>query len=480
MTTHTIRMPDASSSSRLAALRAVMHGLFALSLVLALATHSNHWLFGPLTWLPVLSLPPFMPTRVDGTAGQPMTIGVLTFVPVALAVTWAWLRILEARWGALHRPWRWGWPGFTWPLLGLTVVALVGVVSLAPDSPSWVTSGQAFSIAALALIWGCYLFLVNEQPRLTWALAVVIAVQGSIGVGQFVLQRDIGLVALGERVLDRTVEGTSVFVVEGRPWLRAYGLTGHPNMLGSLLALTMLLLVPAVRRAEGVASLALTATLTMGVLGMLATVSRAAWLAGGIGAGFIGLAAWRESRSDVPSTRARHHASRLAVWLPLVSMGAAGLIFLTIYGGQMSTRFFRLDSAVEVQSLSERRRDAAMALHLIAQHPWQGVGLGNYLTAARRIDPDADLAHSAPLLAWAELGAPAGVLWMVLMLAPFAAVARAAMRGDTRLTSDLAPWLALCVLQFWQPMPWISVGWTPALLLALLMGVWANAVTRHA
>jgi len=96
-----------------------------------------------------------------------------------------------------------------------------------------------------------------------------------------------------------------------------------------------------------------------------------------------------------------------------------------------------------------------------------------------QITDQADIArvvHSAPLLALAELGLPGGLCWVWLTLAPFAAAGRASLRGDPRLLSHLAPWLALVVISLWHPLPWFSAGWRSTVLLALLMGVWANAM----
>lgn len=468
------RQPDAPPVRRIAALRALVQGLFALSLVLTLATHANNWRVGPLTWLPIVQLAPLLPTRfLDADLRQaPMSIGVLTLLPLALGGSWLLLRVLEARTPGLRRPWRWGWPGFTWPLLGLTGLALFSLtVQALHVPPAALAPAQVLAAGSLALVWLVYLFVVNERPRLAWPLAAVVTVQGLVAVAQFAVQRDLGLAALGELALDPAIGGISVLQVDNVRWLRGYGLTGHPNLLAALLALAMLLLLPELEAARGPRRLLLSCALVVGLLGLLATVSRAAWLAFGLGAGLFVLASWRQ-----PRAAAARRVPRRGDWLPIALLGGAGLAFLALYGRQLASRFLSLGSAIEARSLSERGRDAAIALRLLGQHPWQGAGFGGYLPAARAIDPAARIVHSAPLLALAELGLAGGLFWLWLTLAPFAAAARASLRGDPRLLPHLAPWLALVAMSLWHPLPWLSAGWRATVLLALLMGVWANVV----
>jgi hypothetical protein len=324
----------------------------------------------------------------------------------------------------------------------------------------------------LALAWLVYLFVVNERPRLAWPLTAVVTVQGLAAVAQFAVQRDLGLAALGELRLDPAVGGTSVLLVDNVRWLRGYGLTGHPNLLAALLALAMLLLLPDLAATRGPRRLALSGVVVIGLLGLLATVSRAAWLAFGLGAALFAFSAWREVRA----ARSPRSSTRWIDLLPIALLSGAGLAFLALYGRQLASRFLSLGSVVEARSLSERGRDAAIALRLLGQHPWLGAGFGSYLPAARAFDPAARIVHSAPLLALAELGLAGGLFWLWLTLAPFTAAARASLRGDPRLLPHLAPWLALVVMSLWHPLPWFSAGWRAAMLLALLMGVWANAV----
>ena len=123
--------PDAQLSPRdwISSLQDSAQVLFAIFLVLSLATHSGHWRVGPFTWLPVLRLPALIPALVLRTVDQtPMSIGVLTLVPVLLALCWPALRLLELRHPERRRRWQWGWLHITGPLFGLTLLGMASLV----------------------------------------------------------------------------------------------------------------------------------------------------------------------------------------------------------------------------------------------------------------------------------------------------------------------------------------------------------------
>jgi len=56
-------------------------------------------------------------------------------------------------------------------------------------------------------------------------------------------------------------------------------------------------------------------------------------------------------------------------------------------------RTAELETPVESRSLWERQRDTGIALRLVAEQPLTGVGLGQYLPAARRYDAWAEVAR---------------------------------------------------------------------------------------
>lgn len=465
-------------------LRWLTHASFAAFLILALATHSAHWRVGPFTWLPLLRLPALLPARAARWGDeQPMVLGILTLIPLLLAVSWPLVRLVELRIPGARR-WQWGWRHFALPLGGLTLLGLVSIgwswAAAGTRMPPLGVSDTAFQLLSLALVWATYLFLINERPSLTWPLAAVVAIQSLVGVAQFVRQADLGLTVLGELDLDPAVSGVSVLMADGQRWLRAYGLTGHPNLLAALIAPLILYLLSQTRQAAGWRRWTLLGIVGLGAVALVATASRAAWLAFGLGLALWLAALWSERRQAPRRAELSRDAARRRRRSAIAAMAVAGglaLLFLAVYGPLLLTRFFNLDTSIEARSLFERERDWGIAWQLIRQHPVAGVGMGSYLLEARAVDQAARVVHNVPLLVTAELGLLAGLLWLWLTGAPFVAAIRQGKRGWFRLTPGLAPWVAVVTMGLFHGLPWINTGWRAAILMALILGILANEIS---
>ncbi len=461
---------------------------FAAFLVLALATHSAHWRVGPFTWLPVIRLPALLPARAARWGDeQPMALGILTLIPLLLAISWPLLRLVELRIPAVRRRWQWGWRHITLPLAGLTLLGLISIgwswLAAGTRLPPLGISDTAFQLLSLVLVWATYLFLVNEHPSLTWPLAAVVTIQSLVGIAQFVRQSDLGLTMLGELDLDPAVSGVSVLMTNGQRWLRAYGLTGHPNLLAALLAPSMLFLLSQTRRLASWRRWTLLAVVGLGAVALVATASRAAWLAFGLGLAVLLAAWWTERRyasRGAPLGEATPRRSRRTTVAAIAVVGGLALLFLAVYGPLLLTRFFNLDTSIEARSLFERERDWGIAVQLIRQHPLTGVGMGSYLLEARALDQTARLVHNVPLLVTAELGVVAALLLLWLMVAPIAAAIKLGKRGWYRLTPGLAPWVAVMTMGLFHGLPWINTGWRAAILMALILGILANEISGRA
>lgn len=466
-----------------AILRWLTRASFAAFLVLALATHSAHWRVGPFTWLPVLRLPALLPARATRWGDeQPMVLGILTLIPLLLALSWPLLRLVELRLPEQRRRWRWGWRHITLPLLGLTLLGFLSIgwswLAAGTRLPPLGVSDTAFQLLSLGLVWATYLFVVNERPALTWPLAAVVVIQSLVGLAQFVRQSDLGLTMLGELDLDPAISGVSVLMAGSQRWLRAYGLTGHPNLLAALLAPLILYLMSAAQRAGGWRRWLLLAVVGIGAAALVASASRAAWLAFAAASALwlaADLAERRQQAAHGPGA-ARPRARRIGWLAALVVIAGLAALFLAVYGSLFASRFINLESSIEARSLFERQRDWGIAVELILRHPWAGVGMGSYLAEARAIDPAARMVHNVPLLVTAELGVLAGLLWLWLTIAPFAAAVRLGRGRWSRLASSLAPWLAVVVMGLFHGLPWINTGWRAAILMALILAVLANEI----
>jgi O-antigen ligase len=412
-----------------AKIRICTHVTFVAFLMLALLVPT--WRAGPFTWWPIGQIP----TQEGHTKG----LGGLTLLPGLIVMSWLLYRLTEHP----RRLWHWGRAAITWPLLGLT---LLGLSSL-EFALTWRPIAQG---VGLGLTWFVYLFLVNERPALAAPLALVVLVQGAVAVGQFLNQHDLGLHALGELHLDPHLPGASVLWAKGSCWLRAYGLTGHPNNLGATMAILILWLFPYLEQAHGWRRVGLLLSLSVGCLGLLVSFSRASWIAF-----LIGLALWLHRGTRREGFR----------WALLLLFGG-GLWF---YRDLVVARFFSPDIPTEARSLYERLRDGYLALQLVASYPWRGVGLGNYLAVARSLQPDAFVVHNVSLLIAAELGLPGAALWLWLTLAPLN------QRWGIPFYR-MAPWLAMHLIGLFDITLWPTVTVRSAILFAIVAATYAGQI----
>ena len=406
--------------------------VFGLLLLLLLVSHASAN-GGPFVWLP---LP--LPTAVSNAGWQ---IGVLSLLPALVVGGW-WLgnrqQITQMRDeesgesvpSLLPLSWSWGETAVTIPLAAFSLLVL-----------SQFTADTVYLAAMLGLCWFVYLFLVNhvrwQQEKLWIVLAFVLLVQGVVGVGQFVMQQELGLIWLGEPTLDLLVEGTSVAQRGSQNWLRAYGLNSHPNQFGLLLMALCLLIWPSRHRAKGWLRWLFWLGLAAGVAGLLVSLSRSAWLGLLVGIAVYGLYRGAPGR-----------LLRRELVIPLAILAAGVLLFALVYGDVLAGRLLALDTPLESRSLLERQRDACLALELIGERPFLGAGLGQYLSVATALNNEAALVHNVPLLIGVELGLLGLALWLFFWGWPLWRYGRSA-----RHRSGTAVWLALSLFALVHPEP---------------------------
>jgi hypothetical protein len=400
--------------------------------------------------LAALATRPNLPAR--GIAAWPLLL-----IPFGWLAAWALARLLERP----PRPWRWGFPGLSWPLAALSLWAIVGFLPAGLRAGQWHGFGteNLKAAAALALVWLLYLYFVNERPALAVPLAVVVLLQGVVAILQVATQADLGLWWLGEPELDPQDGGVIVLLVAGQRWLRGYGLTGGPNALGASLAFLLVYLLPCLLQARGWRLWAWSLTISAGAMGLVASFSRAAALALALGlAAWMGLA-WLRGRPRrlVPVCERER-------WLALALPAALAAAYLLLHAPAITSRLAPDANPLEARSLGERARDANLALTIISRQPLMGVGLGNFQPAARALDPQAWIVHNVPLLVMAELGAVGAVLWLWLALAGV----HTAWRSRVRPGWLLGLWLAFLAPGLFGPW-WPTVSWRVGVLLALML-----------
>ena len=340
--------------------------------------------------------------------GSTVTVGAMWMLPIITGLT------AIAGWRLARRPHRlrWGRPEVTIPMIALSLLILMG------SRPIHRPSVLAISIVSVLLLWGFYIYALQNWPPF-WAVAaftVLALVHGSVGLAQFVRQGAVGLQLLGEMaVLDPQVRGVSVIEAGGHRWLRAYGLFAHPNTLGGMMGVSLLICLGALLQEPRWPRWLGAAVVASGV-GLFLSFSRSAWLGTGLGLFYLASVtrvwrriAWRDIR--------------------VRRVGVGGLLLLVlvsvIFGGLIRARLWGSDSILERNSVHERLRDLGQAWMLIRQQPLTGVGAGYYkdalwawADATGQDFPAFQRVHNVPLLLAAEIGVVGAVLWLWLMLAP--------------------------------------------------------------
>jgi O-antigen ligase len=362
------------------------------------------------------------------------------------------------------RPVRLG-PAFIWiPAAGLLAIAAVSaVVSIDPTL-------AAFNVAKLAVTIAIGWYVVNEVDRLERLIVPVLAMVGSqalIAIVQAATQHAIGLTFLQElRIAPGTPNVSIVATADGARWLRAYGLTAHPNILGGILAFGLLVIAAA----QGVrlTRLVRMTVFGLGVTALFLTFSRSAWIAFGVG--LTVAIAMLAIRRDRPGVRAWGAAVMTAavIGVALAIPFAPYLAARANVSGPVST---------EARSIDERLALAGLGLRVFTDHPLLGTGLGTVPEAMRTTDPAFAFAyqpvHVVVIDAAAETGIVGGACYLVLVVAPWLALAAARRRWTRALAGASAAIAAVTVVGLFDFYTWTaSAGRTWAWI---LLGLWVVA-----
>ncbi|MGD2039222.1 MAG: O-antigen ligase family protein [Anaerolineae bacterium] len=390
---------------------------------------------------------------------------------LAVLCTWLAARLLDHERNKL----RWG-PAFLYlPLLGLLALGLISL-------PRAIDPIYAlFPLARLALMLVFYFLLVNaplQRGLIVWPLVASMVIQATVSVPQFLLGHTAGLEQLGEMPNDSRWPGASVVAMGERRWLRAAGLTQHPNILGGLAMAALLIGSGYCLRRSGLRRLVLLGVLSVTVGTLLITFSRAAWLGTTVGSlVLLGLLIWAQRIGTQPIRRS-------SLWLLAGVVLAVVLVFVSLVWPLLMGRLGLASEGIEIRSVEERALLSQAGLDLIELRPWLGVGLGSFSSALYHLTPEAVATyasfapvHNVLILATAELGLGGGLLWLCLIASPWLAL------WLRRRRVEMTPWWAgLCgaiaaftVASFFDHYIWtFQQG---RLMLWLVWGLWAREWT---
>jgi len=288
---------------------------------------------------------------------------------------------------------------FNIALLSYCLIVLLSVIWADEKLIAWYWGVRMFL--------GCGLFYLIQKidfSRLRLAIVVVIAgaIQGLLGIWQFLNQnvwqsKWLGMAGQSARDL-----GASVVEFGLERWLRAYGSWPHPNIYGALLVLSFIGVIYLVTKIKDkYHQLFLVFSSSFIALGILFSYSRAAWL--GFGLVFIAGIIW------LCKTVKDEWLKKFIKWLWLYLFLLLVLFTLATWP-IVKTRLHLGETArLETTSNMERAAGYRVAKEIIKDNFLLGVGVGNYANELKERYPDEKVwdiqpVHNILLIIFGELG----------------------------------------------------------------------------
>lgn len=272
---------------------------------------------------------------------------------------------------------------------------------------------------AVAFVWamrfllavlGVWLLVRAVQPRVDYTMAALAAAgttQALWGVWQLVTQKTFSSKWLGVALHSLNEGGTSVVLTSAGRWLRAYGGQAHPNILGGLLAITLLatawLIVSDWQRGRAL-HLWLRLAFLAQMAGLFASFSRGAWLALS-----VTLAVWWW---QAPEARFK---SRPVLVAAVGVFTIMAFVWWSPFVGRLSG-----GSRLEQQSVAERVGGLKDSRQLLDKGWWRGLGVGSYTGSLVEKHPGLmawqyQPVHNIGLLPLLELGIVGFILLLITL-----------------------------------------------------------------
>jgi len=205
------------------------------------------------------------------------------------------------------------------------------------------------------------------------ALGLSGMLQGAIAIGQFLLQRSLGLKFLGESPLRAGAEAVAEIVANGARFIRAYGTLPSPNLLAAFLAVSILFVITwyigRSYRLHGHLFFATIALAVMG-LGLFLTFSRAVIAVFAVVLLVYFLILFFSKKFE--------YRFKLAGFHIFLVFFMACAVFGLIYGPELYSRF--VTNVFELRDLAilERGFWTTLSAEAIFQNP-MGIGIGNFV-----------------------------------------------------------------------------------------------------
>lgn len=279
-------------------------------------------------------------------------------------------------------------------------------------SKTWALSPTIAFEHARHIMEAVILFIMIFAGPLNFKEAVLSLTSGAVlqsllGIFQFFTQSTFDYKWLGLVAHPGWEAGSSIVASDeiGR-WVRAYGSFSHPNILGGYLTISLVLLFSLSLKIHKIST---SYWLKFIILfsALFFTFSRSAWIAFGIFLSTIFIYGLKNKDKKIISLSS----------LFLLIITALSIIYFPV----IQTRLFPASNN-EISSVTERISGTREAWQIFKQHPFLGVGAGNYTVASYKLNPtlpgyDYQPVHNVFLLLLTELG----IFGAIILLSTFAA-----------------------------------------------------------
>jgi hypothetical protein len=250
----------------------------------------------------------------------------------------------------------------------------------------------------MAVLLAAILLLDSHCKQvLGWSFVLIICFFAQWGIGQFILQHDLGLRLIGESILGVSINGVAKF---GNGIVRGYGPFEHANIFGGICLLALLVAERLLVYSHNTL-IRYVIIFTLG-LGVFVSFSRAA-IFGWILLAVVVVILYRGSR----------RARTMSIIIVLFTIVLWPLLFQ------------RLSDSRDVAG-SERIKGYLWSAEIMKTHSaWYGLGLYNYKMELRNYLNDqaisyhpweVDYVHSVPLMVMAQIGMLSGSVLIIAML----------------------------------------------------------------
>ncbi|NOT03937.1 MAG: O-antigen ligase family protein [Anaerolineales bacterium] len=296
-------------------------------------------------------------------------------------------------------------------LLFLTGLTLAGWVSVLGSEDPLLSQYHAIHFTALLLF---FLYIVNEIESAVWVLVpagLQILFQSFIAIAQSISQTSLGLQKMGELVLDPDRSGVSVVLGDGFRFLRGYGLSDHPNILGGCLAFGLVLMLAVILYGKRREPILASIIFLVSFLALALTFSRSAWISFFVAGSFMVGVEALSHRWDSVKRAAILGALSLLVAAPFIQNN------LSVFSSRVNSGDVSKD-----EPMKERAYLMGAGNFIFVEHSAIGVGLGASPLAMEKHFPDFPLDYQPPhyaLLASAmETGVLGGAFYFLLLFMP--------------------------------------------------------------